>query len=55
MTLHTQTKEKTKKVEYISVHEQRPHKQKGRPKGTGKLSDEEKREKARLKSKNIMI
>ncbi|MCR9067157.1 MAG: hypothetical protein NXI00_24540, partial [Cytophagales bacterium] len=35
----------------ICLCEQQPPKQRGRPKGSCKLSDEEKREKARLKSK----
>ena len=29
-------------IEYISIYEQRPKKQKGRPKGTSKFTDEEK-------------
>ena len=51
MTVPTQAMENTTEVEYVSIYEQRPRKPKGRPRGTYKLSDEEKREKARLKSK----
>ena len=48
--------ENTTEVEYISIDEQRPRssKSRGRPQGACKLSDEERREKARLKSTNIM-
>ena len=52
MNLPTQTMETTTEVEYISIYELR--KPSGRPKGSCKLSDEERREKVRLKSKNIM-
>ena len=44
----TPTMENTTEVEYISIYD-KP--KRGRPKGTCKLSDEEKRERARLKSK----
>ena len=47
MTLPTQTMENTTEVEYISIYDRR----KGRPKGTCKFSDEERRERARLNSK----
>ena len=61
MTLPTQTMENTivnftpsfkntdDMPEYVSIYELR--KPRGRPKGSCKLSDEERREKARLKSK----
>ena len=53
MTSPARAMENTTEVEYISIYEQRPRsgKPRGRPKGTCKLSDEERREKARLKSK----
>ena len=46
----------TTEVEYISIYEQRPRsgKPRGIPKGTCKFSDEERRERARLRTKNIM-
>ena len=43
--------ENTTEVEYIYIYEQLPRssKPKGRPKGTCKFSDEERRERARLR------
>ena len=45
--------ENTTEAVYISIYEQRPHssKPRGRPKGTCKFCDEERRERALLKSK----
>ena len=47
--------ENTTEAQYISIYEQRPRsgKPRGRPKGTCKFSEEERRARARLKSKNI--
>ena len=42
--------EHTTEVEYTSIYDRRLGKLGGRPKGTCKLSDEERREKARVKS-----